>query len=68
MNDILENYAALFSISRFEKQMKSNNLPGSKRTVSNYFQYLTVRNEKREITGLVEARAFLGLTSGTILT
>lgn len=41
MNDILENYAALFSISRFEKQLKSNNLPGSKRTIANYFQYLT---------------------------
>ena len=41
MNDILENYAGIFSITRFEKQLKSNNLPGSKRTIANYFHYLT---------------------------
>jgi len=41
MNDMLENYAGIFSISRFEKQMKSNHLPGSKRTIANYFHYLT---------------------------
>ncbi|MEA3360223.1 MAG: ATP-binding protein [Thermodesulfobacteriota bacterium] len=51
MNDILENYASIFSITRFEKQLKSNNLPGSKRTIANYFHYLTeaffvIANEK----------------------
>jgi len=51
MNDILENYAGLFSITRFEKQLKSSNLPGSKRTIANYFHYLTeaffvIANEK----------------------
>jgi predicted AAA+ superfamily ATPase len=51
MNDILENYAGIFSITRFEKQLKSNNLPGSKRTIANYFHYLTeafftIANEK----------------------
>ena len=40
MNDVLENYAALFSISRFERQLKANNLPVSKRTISNYLHYL----------------------------
>jgi len=51
MNDILENYASIFSITRFEKQLKSNNLPGSKRTIANYFHYLKeaffiIANEK----------------------
>lgn len=51
MNDILENYAGLLSISRFEKQLKSNDLPGSKRTIANYFNYLAeaffvIANEK----------------------
>jgi predicted AAA+ superfamily ATPase len=51
MNDILENYAGIFSITRFEKQLKSNDLPGSKRTIANYFHYLTeaffiIANEK----------------------
>jgi len=51
MNDILENYASIFSITRFEKQLKSNDLPGSKRTIANYFGYLTeaffvIANEK----------------------
>jgi len=51
MSDILENYASLFSITRFEKQLKSNDLPGSKRTIANYFHYLTeaffvIANEK----------------------
>jgi predicted AAA+ superfamily ATPase len=51
MNDILENYAGIFSITRFEKQLKSSDLPGSKRTIANYFQYLTeaffvIANEK----------------------
>ena len=40
MNDFLENYAALFSVSRFERQLKANNLPASKRTISKYLQYL----------------------------
>ena len=51
MNDILENYASPFSITRFERQLKSSDLPGSKRTISNYLQYLTeaffiIANEK----------------------
>lgn len=40
MNDVLNNYSAIFSISRFEKLLKANKLPGSKRTISNYLQYL----------------------------
>lgn len=40
MNNVLESYADLFSISRFEKQLKANNLPVSKRTISNYLHYL----------------------------
>ena len=51
MNDILENYSSIFSITRFEKQLKSNDLPGSKRTIANYLHYLTdaffvIANEK----------------------
>ncbi len=41
MGDILENYAGIFSITGFENQLKSNNLPGSKRTIANYLHYLT---------------------------
>ncbi len=40
MNDVLENYSSIFSITRFEKQLKSNGIPGSKRTISNYLHYL----------------------------
>lgn len=40
MSDILETYASTFSISRFEKHLKSNGLPGSKRTISNYLHHL----------------------------
>ena len=51
MNDILENYAGIFSITRFEKQLKSNDLSGSKRTIANYLHYLkeaffVIANEK----------------------
>jgi uncharacterized protein len=51
MHDILENYSDIFSITRFEKQLKSNDLPGSKRTIANYLHYLTeaffvIANEK----------------------
>lgn len=51
MNDTLENYASIFSITRFEKQLKSNGLPGSKRTIANYLHYLreaffVITNEK----------------------
>lgn len=40
MNDVLENYADIFSIARFEKQLRSNDMPCSKRTISNYVSYL----------------------------
>lgn len=40
MNDALENYAGIFSITRFEKHLKGNGLPGSKRTIANYLHYL----------------------------
>jgi predicted AAA+ superfamily ATPase len=40
MRELLEDFSGLFSISRFEKNLKSNNLPGSKRTISNYLHYL----------------------------
>jgi predicted AAA+ superfamily ATPase len=51
MNDIMENYAGIFSITRFEKQLKSSDLAGSKRTIANYFHYITeaffvIANEK----------------------
>ena len=51
MNDILENHAGIFSITRFEKQLKSNDLSGSKRTIANYLHYLkeaffVILNEK----------------------
>jgi len=40
MNDFLETYSDIFSISRFEKHLKDNGLPGSKRTIANYLHYL----------------------------
>lgn len=40
MNDVLETYSCIFSINRFEKQLKRNGIPGSKRTISNYLHYL----------------------------
>jgi predicted AAA+ superfamily ATPase len=40
MGELLENHSTLFSISRFEKGLKANGLPGSKRTISNYLGYL----------------------------
>lgn len=51
MGEVLENYASIFSTARFEKQLKSNGLPGSRRTIANYFHYLTevffvIANEK----------------------
>lgn len=51
MNDVLETYSGIFSITRFEKHLKANGLPGSKRTISNYLHYLqeaffVIANEK----------------------
>jgi len=40
MSEVLETYSGIFSISGFEKQLKRNDLPGSKRTIANYLQYL----------------------------
>ncbi len=40
MAEFLETYAAIFSISRFEKTLKSHGLAGSKRTIANYLHYL----------------------------
>lgn len=40
MNEFLETYSSVFSITRFEKHLKSNGLPGSKRTIANYLHYL----------------------------
>lgn len=40
MSNVLETYSGIFSITRFEKHLKANSLPGSKRTISNYLQYL----------------------------
>jgi len=40
MNDVLETYSGIFSINQFEKQLKRNGIPGSKRTISNYLHYL----------------------------
>jgi hypothetical protein len=40
MRYCLDVYADLFSISTFTHHLKTNGLPGSKRTVSNYLQYL----------------------------
>ncbi|HOE19123.1 MAG TPA: ATP-binding protein [Syntrophorhabdaceae bacterium] len=36
----LNTFSDLFSISMFEKEMKRNQLPGSKQTISNYLGYL----------------------------
>ena len=51
MNDFLETYSSVFSITRFEKHLKGNGLPGSKRTIANYLHYLQeaffiIANEK----------------------
>ena len=40
MRELLDDFSGLFSISQFEKHLKSNNLPGSKRTISNYLHHL----------------------------
>ncbi len=40
MNEFLETYSSIFSITHFEKILKQNDLPGSKRTIANYLQYL----------------------------
>ncbi len=40
MRYCLDVYGDLFSISAFAQRLKTNGLPGSKRTVSNYLQYL----------------------------
>ncbi len=40
MSNFLETYSSIFSISKFENQLKRNNLPGSKRTIANYLYYL----------------------------
>ncbi len=40
MGELLESAGCLFSISGFEKSLKANGLAGSKRTISNYLQYL----------------------------
>ena len=40
MNEFLETYSGIFSISNFEKQLRVNSLAGSKRTIANYFHYL----------------------------
>jgi hypothetical protein len=51
MNGLLETYSSVFSITRFERHLKSNALPGSKRTIANYLHYLQeaffiIANEK----------------------
>lgn len=40
MSYCLNTYAELFSISSFVKHLKSNDVPGSKETISNYLNYL----------------------------
>ncbi len=40
MGGFLETYSGVFSISRFEKQLKDHGLPGSKRTIANYLHFL----------------------------
>lgn len=40
MKNILESYAAAFSISAFEKQLKEHGLAGSKRSIADYLRYL----------------------------
>jgi predicted AAA+ superfamily ATPase len=51
MAEMLESYASVFSISRYEKALKGSGLPGSKRTVANYLHHLqesffVIANEK----------------------
>ncbi len=40
MNEFLETYSGIFSVTKFEKVIKSNGISGSKRTIANYLQYL----------------------------
>jgi hypothetical protein len=40
MKNILEAYAAAFSISAFEKQLKGHGIAGSKRSIADYLRYL----------------------------
>lgn len=40
MKNMLESYAAAFSISAFEKQLKGHGLAGSKRSIADYLRYL----------------------------
>jgi predicted AAA+ superfamily ATPase len=40
MSYALDSYAGLFSVSAFEKMLKSAGLSGSKRTIANYLHYL----------------------------
>jgi predicted AAA+ superfamily ATPase len=40
MRNMLEGFAAAFSISAFEKQLKSHELTGSKRSIANYLRFL----------------------------
>ena len=40
MRYCLDTYSDLFSISSFEKHLKASGTPGSKRTISNYLQYM----------------------------
>ena len=40
MSYALDSYAGLFSVSAFEKMLKSAGLSGSKRTIANYLYYL----------------------------
>jgi predicted AAA+ superfamily ATPase len=40
MRSMLESYAASFSISAFEKQIKGHGLAGSKRSIADYLRYL----------------------------
>jgi predicted AAA+ superfamily ATPase len=40
MRNLLESYASAFSISAFEKQLKTHKLSGSKRSLANYLRHL----------------------------
>jgi hypothetical protein len=40
MTCCLDTFGSLFSISRFADQLRTHNLPGSKKTISNYLHYL----------------------------
>ncbi len=40
MDSLLESYSTTFSISMFERQLKTAGLTGSKRTISNYLHFL----------------------------